>query len=415
MVRHACKSLWNRRFVALLSMLAVAVSAALVLGIERLRNEARSSFANSASGVDVIIAARGNSIQILMASIFGVGSTSAGMSWKTYETMADLPPVDWSVPIMLGDNHRGMPVIGTTPDYFTAFVEGSANEQVFAKGTVFNRPDGAVIGAEVANRFDYDIGKVIINAHGAGAIDFDQHENAPFTIQGILAPTGRALDRMVFVTLAGFDAIHREIAPPPVDPMAIVANPAPDNAPPTQINAMLVGLKERRAVLGVQQFVAQYPNEPMSAVLPGLALLELWEITGTAETALRLLTWATALVGFASVLVMLTSTLDARRREFAILRSVGATPARILSLIVIEAIVITMAGLVLGLLLATLAAVIVQPLLATRYGLVLSLGLFSVRELLLLSLLFVAGLIASIVPAVRVYRITLNDGLSVKL
>ena len=414
MLRHGFKSLWNRRFVATLSVLAVALSAALVLGVERLRNEARTSFANSAEGVDVIIAARGNSVQILMASVFGVGSTGAGMSWATYERMSDLPPVAWAVPVMLGDNHRGMPVVGTTPEYFSAFAAQRLGGATFAQGQEFDRPDGAVIGAEVAERFGYDVGTVIINAHGAGTIDFDQHEDAPFIIQGILTPTGSALDRMVFVTLEGFDAIHREIAPKPIDPMAVVA-PDEVGGPPQQINAMLVGLEERRAVLGVQQFVAQFEDEPLSAVLPGLALLELWEITGTAETALRLLSWATALAGFASVLVMLTSALEARRREFAILRAVGATPGKILSLIVIEALLITIAGLVLGLALVTLASVVAQPILAARYGLILSFDLPSQRELGLLIVLLVAGMLASIVPAARVYKMTLTDGLSVKL
>ncbi|MGA9435199.1 MAG: ABC transporter permease [Roseobacter sp.] len=440
------KSLWNRRFIAVLTILSVGLSVALILGVERLREGARDGFTNSASGIDLIVAPRGNSVQILMATVFGVGSTGTGLAWETFEQVEDMPQVAWAVPIQMGDNHRGYPVIGTTAGYFEHFRHSGGQSLTFAAGLAFDNvsPDAAVVGAEVAERFGYAPGAVIVNAHGAGAVAFDMHDDAPFTITGILAPTGTAVDRMVFVTLQGFDEIHASRTPPPEDPFDIGAagrepvgaehsDTAGDvNDPhegehghseelddhhhePETINAVFVGLSDRTAILGIQRTLSELRTDPVSAVMPAVALAELWGITGTAENVMRAMAWAVALAGLIGMLVMLSATLDTRRREFAILRSVGATPPRIFGLIITEAAVLVGAGLLFGLVLLTLATFVANPILLTHFGVTLGLGGFGLWELTVIGMIFCAGLVTAFIPAFRVYRITLADGLSVRI
>jgi putative ABC transport system permease protein len=440
MLGFSLRSLWNRRFVAGLTVLTIGLSVALILGVERLRDGARDSFANSASGIDLIVAPRGNSVQILMATVFGVGSTGTGLAWETFEYVEDMPQVAWAIPIQMGDNHRGYPVIGTTAGYFEHFRHSGGQPLSLAEGAFFAGDDGdaAVVGAEVAARFGYGPGTVIVNAHGSGEVSFDLHDDAPFTISGVLAPTGTAVDRMVLVTLEGFDSIHAQEDAPLADPLDPAAKPADGHDEhkahddhkdhvehegteaghshePDRINAVYVGLIDRTNVLGLQRAVNERPSDTLSAVLPAVALAELWGITGTAERAMRLMAWAVALAGMIGMVVMLSATLDTRRREFAILRSVGATPTRIFALIVTEAAVLTAAGLILGLVLLTVATFVTDPILSARFGLRLGFSVFGARELATLLAIFCAGLIASLIPAIRVYRITLADGLSVRI
>ena len=461
MLGFSLRSLWNRRFVAGLTVLAISLSVALILGVERLRDGARDSFANSASGIDLIVAPRGNSVQILMATVFGVGGTGTGMTWDSFEWLEDRPEVAWAVPIQMGDNHRGYPVIGTEAAYFERFRHSGGQPLSLEAGAFFHGdgPDAAVVGAEVAARFGYAPGAVIVNAHGSGEVSFDLHDDAPFTISGVLAPTGTAVDRMVFVTLEGFDTLHAQEDAPladPLDPAAMSADghgeddahgdpedhdghddhedgdelenhdvhdahgehegtEAGHGHEPDRINAVYVGLIDRTNVLGLQRAVNERPSDALSAVLPAVALAELWGITGTAERAMRLMAWAVALAGMIGMVVMLSATLDTRRREFAILRSVGATPTRIFALIVTEAAVLTAAGLILGLVLLTVATFVTDPVLSARFGLRLGLNVFGTRELATLLAIFCAGLLASLIPAIRVYRMTLADGLSVRL
>ncbi len=423
MFRLALGSLWNRRFVALLTIGSIALSVALILGVERLRSEARQSFANSASGIDLIVAARGSPIQILMATVFGVGSTDVGLQWDTFTMVEHQPGVAWAVPLQMGDNHHGYPVVGTTVDYFQHFRHSGGQALVFAAGQAFapGESDGAVVGAEVAARFGYHPGAVIINAHGAGEVAFDLHDDAPFTIRGVLAPTGTAVDRMVLVSLAGFDTLHAQRQAQPLDPFEDPPEVAPTAAgeahhhEPQTLNAILVGLTDRGAVLGLQRALANYPHEAITVVLPNVALLELWSITGTAETALRLMASAVALAGMTGMIVMLSATLEARRREFAILRAVGATPTKIFALILIEALLLTAAGIAVGLGLLSVGTLIADPLLYSRYGLRMGLDLLHPREGALLAATLLAGFLAALVPAFRVYRVTLADGLSPRI
>ncbi|SDL33480.1 ABC transporter permease [Aliiruegeria lutimaris] len=426
----AVGSLWNRRFVAALTVLAIALSVFLVIGVERLRVSAKESFANSASGIDLIVASRGNPVQVLMATVFGVGSTGPGIDWDSYEMVEALPQVAWAVPIAMGDNHRGYPVVGTTPEYFEHFRHSSGRPLAFTSGHSFSEEDGAVIGAEIATRFGYEIGTTVVNAHGAGEVAFDLHDEAPFVVTGILMPTGTAVDRMVFVSLEGFDRLHAEKTTS-VDPFAqeTRANSDPvedatdgveadhhDHAhEPDKINAIYVGLADRGAVLSIQRAISEYPAEPLSAVLPAMALIELWSITGAAEQAIVLMASAVALAGIVAMVVMLSASLEVRRREFAILRSVGATPLRIFSLIVLEAGLVTVAGLLLGLVLLGALTAILEPVLLSRFGLQVDASASLLRESWLLLAILMAGLAASFVPAIRVYRMTLADGLSFRL
>ena len=433
------KSLLNRRFVAALTVLSIALSVALILGVERLRTEARAGFANSVSGVDLIVAARGNDVQILMSTVFGVGSTGTGINWESYEMVENLPGVDWTVPLMMGDSHRGYPVIGTSKAYFERFRHSGGQSLTFEKGHAFDSAVGAVVGADVAQAFGYRPGTEIVNAHGSGAVSFDVHDEAPFTISGVLTPTGTSVDRMVFVSLEGFDALHEDAASENKDPFARTEGSANAEAPtshdehenedshddgdehdehshePGTINAIFTGLTDKSAVLSIQRQLAEYRGDALTAVLPNVALLQLWSITGTAEAALRLMAGAVALAGVIGMVVMLSASLDARRREFAILRSVGATPRNIFSLIISEAVLLMLTGIILGYLVLSLVTIAADPVLAANFGLRIGLGWPTFREALLIGFIFCSGLLAGAMPALRVYRMTLADGLSMRL
>jgi putative ABC transport system permease protein len=219
-VKFGIKSPWNRRFVAALTILSIALSVALLLGVERLRSEAKAGFANAASGIDLIVALRGNQIQILLATLFGVGSIGAALSWDSFEMVRDVPRVRWAVSVSMGDNHRGFPVIGTDAAYFEHFRHSRGRALEFAHGGVFVHRQDAVIGAELAARFGYSPGAEILVAHGSGAVSFHVHDEAPFKVSGVLKPTGTAVDRMLFVSLVGFDGLHQQREPVAADPLA---------------------------------------------------------------------------------------------------------------------------------------------------------------------------------------------------
>ena len=274
----------------------------------------------------------------------------------------------------------------------------------------------AVIGADVAAALGYKVGDPIIVAHGLGAVSFVEHDDKPFRVAGILEKTGTPVDRTVHVSLEAIEAIHVDWQSGARVPGQSVS--ADDvrkmDLKPKAITAALIGLKSKLATFRLQRSINEYREEPLSAILPGAALQELWGLVGTAETALKVVSAmvvATALLG---MVTMILTTLNERRREMAILRSVGARPRTILGLLMAEAGILTAAGILLGIVLLYAALLILQPYVDTTYGLHLPVDPPKPAELEMLGVIVIAGCVAGLLPALRAYRLSLADGMTVR-
>ncbi len=413
----AWKSLLNRRLTAALTLFSIALSVTLLVGVERVRVDARESFANTLSGTDLIVGARSGGVQLLLYSVFRIGNATNNLSWKSYLDIAAQPSVAWSIPISLGDSHRGYRVLGTTQDYFTHYRYARDRGLAFDRGQPFNDLYDAVLGVEVADALGYRLGDAIVIAHGASDVSFVRHEDKPFKVVGILKRTGTPVDRTVHVSLEAIEAIHVDWqSGAPIPGVSISAEQARHkDLTPRTITAALVGLKSKIATFRVQRFVNDYVEEPLTAVLPGVALSELWGIIGIAENALLLVSAFVVVVGLSGMLTALLTSLNERRREMAILRSVGARPSHIFALIMGEAAVLTLTGIVLGLGLLYGLLLIARPIIAAWYGIYIALGGPTAHELLLLGIVLLAGFVVGLLPGYRAYKLSLADGLSIRI
>lgn len=412
----ALQSLRNRALTATLTVLAIAFSVMLLLGVEKVRTGARQSFADTISGADLIVGARSGSIQLLLYSIFRIGNATNNVTWKSYEDIAKRPEVAWIVPLSLGDSHHGFRVLGTNEDYFKRYKYRHGQDLAFAEGEPFHDLFDAVIGADVAQALGYKVGDKIVVAHGLGSVSFVEHADKPFRVAGILAKTGTPVDRTVHVSLEAIEAIHVDWQNGiPMPGQSISADEVRQmDLAPKAITAALVGLKSRLATFKLQRWINNYKEEPLSAIIPGAALQELWGLVGTAETALSVVSAmvvATALLG---MVTMILTTLNERRREMAILRSVGARPVTILGLLATEAGLLTLAGVIVGALLLYAGLAVLQPYVDRVYGLHLEIDPPTEREWLTLASIVVAGFLAGLLPAMRAYRLSLADGMTVR-
>jgi putative ABC transport system permease protein len=413
----ALKSLLNRRFTVGLILFSIALSVALLLGVERLRTESRASFANTISGTDLVVGARSGAINLLLYSVFRIGDATNNISWKSYRELAAHRLVKWTIPLSLGDSHRGFRVLGTNGDYFRHYRYAVDRELAFSEGRPFDGVYEAVLGAEVARKLGYRPGQRIVIAHGAGEISFTQHEDKPFTVVGILRPTGTPVDRTVHIPLAGMEAIHIDwLQGRRMAGRGISAEQALErDLTPKSITAFLVGLKSRIATFRVQREVNDYRREPLLAILPGVTLQQLWDMMGIAERALLLVSWLVVAVGLAGMLTVMLAGLNERRREMAILRSVGARPGHILLLVTGETLLLTVLGILLGLALLYLGLAVARPLIENAYGLYLSIHLPTAREWQLMGLIGLTGLLVGLIPGYRAYRYSLSDGMSIRI
>ncbi len=506
--RLALHSLRSRVLTTSLTVASIALSVTLLVGIEHVRAGVRESFAGTIKGTDLIVGARGGSLQVLLSTVFGIGSPNGGVKMSTFNRWKAHPAVKWAVPYSLGDSHRGFRVVGTTPDFFERYRYRADGRVTFATGKVFTTDIDVVVGSEVAERLRYSIGTPVLVTHGLRDIGTSTHESHGFRVVGVLNRTFTPIDRSVFITLDGVEAMHEgfekpaatpPVATPPPKPIAPKRRPskplpqgtpmvmpgatpppgtplvmpgaspppgtplvmpgasppigtplvmpgatAPESAaapvlvkrmtpiapadtpaaalPPEpvvtdphgddQITSFFVGTKNRFEALMLQREMNTDLVEPLTAVIPGVALGELWQNIGSAEVGLRVVAMFAVLIGLSGMLVSLYSSLEARRREMAIFRAVGAGPRTIVSLLVLESGLLSLLGCVIGVAFVYLGLVLGQGPIEQRFGLHLAITPLGAVEWGYLGIVLAAGVVIGFVPALKAYRTSLVDGLS---
>lgn len=408
MIRLAIKSLLNRRASVLLTLIAIAVSVTLLLAVERVRDQVQSHFANTVSGTDLIIGARTGQTQLLLSSVFHIGSMTNNMSWDSFKAISERPEVRWAIPISLGDSVKGFPVVATTDAYFQHFQYGNKQPLKFAKGRAFEVSEEIVLGADVADKLAKQLGDDIVLAHGSGGISFSQHDQHPMTITGVLQRTGTPVDQAVLVPLRSLEVIHggghehtdsAKAAEPPAE----------------SISAALLGLKAKPLALRLQRQINTYKDEPLTALLPGMTLQSLWKTLRVFEQALTAISAMVVLIGLLGMLTIMLASLRERRREMAVLRAVGAGPGTLFGLLLSEALLLTIVGAFSGLLLLYGLQWSLAGVIQSQTGLIFSASWPSHSEWVRILLVISVGFILSLIPAWRAYRQSLADGLTVKI
>lgn len=415
----ARKSLSNRVLTTSLTVLSIAFSVALLVGVENVRTGMRESFSNTVSGTDLIVGSRGGTIQLLLYSVFGMGSPVANITHETWKSWDEHPAVAWTIPYALGDSHRGFRVIGTNESFYERYKYRGGQPIVVEQGRQAEGVFDLVLGADVASRLGYEMGERVAVTHGMSAVGFMNHDEMPFQVVGILERTFTPVDRAIYVTLEGITAIHMgwESGAPPMPGEEIQAAEvmAMDSVPVSQITSFFLGAQSRAMTLQLQRDISTNETEPLTAVIPGLALAEMWRGIGYAEDGLRIISGFVVLVGLLGMLVSIYTSLDARRREMAILRALGAGPRRIVSLLVLEAGLLSALGAMLGVALVYAGLLVARPWLEGQFGLQVPIQGLDTVQMLFVAAVVVLGFIAGLIPAIKAYRTALHDGLSVRV
>lgn len=412
----AWHSLLNRKYTVLLTLISVAISTFVLLGVEHIRHEAKESFGKTVSGVDLIVGARTGQLNLLLYSVFRMGNATNNISWESYRELATDPKIAWTIPISLGDSHRGYRVMGTTQDYFTHFRFGQNTSLSFAQGGPFVQLFDVVIGAEVAKKLGYRLNESIVLAHGLGQASFSVHDDKPFRVTGILRPTGTPVDQAIYISLQGMEAIHlnwKEGVKIPGRQISADELAAHDLTPKS-ITAFMVGLKSKMATFHVQRQVNHYQQEPLLAILPGIALTELWQMMNVMENTLRLIS---ILVLFSSLLglsTMLLSSIRERQREIAVMRAIGASPFFVFLIIQTEALLISLTGIIVAIFALVIGIFFAQPFLAENYGIFINHFAINGQTLGISGIILMGTLLLGLIPALSAYRMSLHHGLAVR-
>ena len=422
----AAKSLRYRLSGVILTTIAVALSVFVLLGVEHVRQESRSSFASTVSGVDLIVGARTGDINLLLLSVFRIGSASANVSWESVEAINEHPQVDWVVPLSLGDSHRGYRVVGTTEGFFDRYHYGRKQPITFDTGSQFSETADVVLGAAVAKSLGYGIGDSLILSHGVADTSFVHHDQVPFTVVGLLSPTGTPVDNALFVSLEAIDAMHadeetaqehghdeHESHDDHNGHDEHDEHDAHDHSGPLgSVSAVLVGLDGPFATLQVQRWINEFEDEALLGILPGVTLTQLWDIMARIEDTLRgiaILVFISSLFGLNA---MLLASMRERRQEIGILRSIGAPSLFILGMLVVESLLIVIVGIVLAIGCLIVAIGAVNGFLMSEVGISFSYQILYPTSLIALTLIVLVSVFMSLLPAWQAYRLSTSPGAS---
>ena len=415
LLKLTLNSLYARLLTVSMTIFAISLSLMLYLSVEKLRSSAYTSFTNTISQTDLIVGSRTGSVQLLLYSIFRIGNATNNITWESYQDIIEKDEVEWAVPISLGDSHKGYRVMGTNKDFFKHYKYRGNKSLVIKDGKYFSDLYDVVLGCGVAEKLDYQINSSIIVSHGLKS--FTDHDDQPFKVSGILAKTGTPVDNTIIVSLKAIEAIHVDWSsgakiPGQITPIDEIRKM---DLATSNITAVLLGIDSKLKIFQFQRWINEYPEEALTAILPGVALQELWRIVGVVENILLGISFVVILTTLMGMAAIVLSSLNERRREMAIWRAMGASPKIVIGLLMLEALIISSVSIFFSTILLFILLYFLQPWIDTTYGILVTVEMFSLSDIYIFILFIFAAMFVSLIPALRAYWFSINDGMTVKI
>lgn len=394
-----------------ITALASALGCGLVIAVVGVREQAHDAFVGGPVGFDAVLGARGSQLQLVLNTVFHLETSPGNIPWSMYESIRKDPQVELAIPYAVGDNYQSWRIVGTTPEMFTRFE--------YRKGRRFQtRPGGrffdpalreAVVGSLVAQRTDLQVGTTFYPSHGVASGDADRHAE-DYVVVGVMEPTNSPSDRVIWIPIEGVfrmggHVLHgegEEYHPKPGEPI-------PEEA--REVSAVMLKLRTPMAGFRLDQAINRQGTEATFAWPIGKSLSELFEKLGWMDRVLALVAWLVMGVAAASILAALYNAMNERRRDFAILRALGAKRRVVFSAIVLESTAIAALGAAGGVGLSFGLMAGAARIVRTQTGVVLDVFAFHPALALAPAAMIALGALAGIVPAVKAYRTPVAENL----
>ena len=408
-------SLYARLLTVGMTVFAISLSLMLYMSVEKLRTSAYTSFTDTISQTDLIVGARTSSVQLLLYSVFRIGNATNNITWESYEDVINKKEVAWSVPISLGDSHKGFRVMGTNSEFFKRYKFRGGQSIELEQGKNLDDLYDVIIGAGVAEKLNYSVGTPLIVSHGLQS--FSDHDDQPFKVSGILAKTGTPVDNTVIVSLEAIEAIHVDWStgakiPGQITPVEEIRQM---DLSPKNITAALIGVNSKLQIFQLQRWINEYPEESLSSILPGVALQELWRIVGVVENLLLGISVTVIFTTLIGMTAIIFSSLNERRREMAIWRAMGASPKVVIGLLMLEAFIISVMSIIVSTVMLFLTLYVLQPWIDNTYGILVNIETLAVKDIYIFMLFILSASLVSLIPAIRAYWFSINDGMTIKI
>ena len=404
------RSLRQHALSTAITVLSVALASGLVMAVFAIKSQTYDAFTGGANGFDAVLGARGSQLQLVLNTVFHLETSPGNIPWQMYTAIAQDDGVELAVPYAVGDNYQGFRIVGTIPEMFTRF-PGPGGIRTEAGGRFFSADAReAVVGSLVAERTGLALGQAFHPGHGLTFGDDREHEDE-YTVVGVLEPTNSPMDRVVWIPIEGVFRMSGHVL------RGTGRNFRPEAGQPIpeehrEVSAVLLKLKDPQAGIYLDQMINRQGTRATLAWPIGRSMADLFGKLGWANRVLELVAYLVVLVAAGTILASLYNTMNERRREFAILRALGARRGTVFSAIVLEATTITALGTLVGFLVYAAILGTAYIIVRAQTGVVLQVFKPDVALWLTPVGMLLLGALAGLVPAFKAYRTDVADNLA---
>lgn len=387
----ALKSLRHKPLATSINLLLMGVGIAMMTFVLSASRQIEDKALRDAQGIDLVVGAKGSPLQLILSSVYHIDIPTGNIPLAAQAQLAQNRMVKKVIPLALGDSYDGFRIVGTNADYIAHY------GGTLAQGKMFDAPLQAVFGAQVAAKSGMALNATFTGSHGL-ARGGDAHGDAPFTVVGILKPTGAVLDRLVLTQVESVWRVH-EIAHG-IDVEDKEEKAAMDEE--RELTALLVQYASPLAAAMLPRAVNS--QSELQAAQPAFESAKLFRMLGVGIDVLRGIAGIMLLSAALSMFAALYNALEERQMDLAILRTLGAPPVKLLMLLLAEGLLLALAGAALGWLAGHAALEVLGRVLSDDQNLTLS-GLVLAPEETWLALVAIGvGFGAALLPSLRAYR-----------
>lgn len=406
------KSLRQHALSTVVTALAIALASGLVMSVFAIQKQTRQAFAGGDVGFDAVLGARGSQLQLVLNTVFHLETSPGNLPWSAYQEIKNNPGVQLAIPYAVGDNYQGFRIVGTTEDIFNKFeFQQGKKFQVQTGGRFFQGSNKeAVIGSFVAQQTGLKTGDVFQPYHGL-IFDEKQKHNDDYTVVGVLEPTNSPSDRVVWIPIEGIYRMTGHVLRGAGETYTAKEGEAiPDEA--KEVSAVMLKFRSPQTGFQLDQLINRQGKVATLAFPIGRTMAELFDKIGWLNRVLELVAYLVVVVAAGSILASIYNTINERRREFAILRALGAKRTTVFSAIVLEAAIIAAVGTLVGFLVYWAILSVTSYIVREQTGVVLDVFRPDWLWLTVPLLMIAVGAIAGLLPAFKAYRTDVAENLT---
>ncbi len=433
----AWKNLTSNALSMLLSLVLFALGVGLISLLLLLNRQVDEKFDKNLADIDLVIGAKGSPLQMILCNMYHIDAPTGNISIKAARPFMNPkhPLIKMAIPLSLGDSYKGYRVVGTTYELPDSLYNG-----ILAVGTLWKNDMDVTIGAAVAEDLNLKMGDTFFSSHGL--MDDDMHihdEGQHFKVVGIFAPGGTVLDQLILTTPQSIWKVHNheEEPPPPLEGEAGHDHghdhAGHDHSHDHEHDLTEVAPEERKALIDevdkeITSLLIRYKsktnwralslgrnineNTDMQAALPSYEMNRLFTMMGAGEQLLRMIALIIFFVSGLSIFISLFKSLRERKTELALMRVMGASRAKLFSLVILEGLLLAVIGYLIGIVLSHIGMELLAGVMKDSYRYTFTGWTFMKEEIYLLFGALAIGFIAALIPAIQASRTDISETLS---